>query len=52
MLVICQTVNLSGQTTTLRFGKLITGQGNIITDAVVVIEGARIASWNGLSRLV
>ena len=30
------------QTTTLRFGKLLTGQGDVISDAVVVIEGNRI----------
>jgi imidazolonepropionase-like amidohydrolase len=31
------------QTTTLRFGKLITGQGDVIADAVVVIEGNKIS---------
>ncbi|MFN0014485.1 MAG: amidohydrolase family protein [Saprospiraceae bacterium] len=33
---------LSAQITTLRFGKLVTGQGQVIPDAVVVIEGNRI----------
>lgn len=31
------------QTTTLRFAKLITGQGDVISDAVVVVEGDKIS---------
>lgn len=34
--------SLGAQITTLRFGKLITGQGNAINDAVVVVEGNRV----------
>lgn len=34
--------SLGAQTTTLRFGKLVTGQGNVVNDAVVVVEGSRI----------
>jgi len=33
---------LVAQTTAIRFGKLITGQGAVLTDAVVVVEGNRI----------
>ena len=42
ILFLCITLTLSAQTTTLRFGKLITGQGAVVADAVVVIEGNRI----------
>ena len=42
ILLLGLAVNISGQSTTLRFGKLITGQGQVISDAVVVIEGNRI----------
>jgi imidazolonepropionase-like amidohydrolase len=42
LLFLCQAFALSAQTTTLRFGKLITGQGTTISDAVVVIEGNHI----------
>lgn len=34
--------SLGAQTTTLRFGKLVTGQGNVVNDAVVVVEGNRV----------
>ncbi|MFD2935876.1 metal-dependent hydrolase family protein [Spirosoma flavum] len=33
---------INAQTTTLRFAKLITGQGDVISDAVVIIEGNKI----------
>lgn len=42
LLFACTACFSSAQTTTLRFGKLITGQGKTISDAVVVIEGERI----------
>lgn len=35
-------IALNAQTTTLRFGKLVTGQGNVVNDAVVVVEGNRV----------
>ncbi len=42
LLLTCSALALSAQTTTLRFGKLVTGQGTVIPDAVVVVEGNRI----------
>ncbi len=40
----CCTIAATSQTTAIRFGKLITGQGKVIPDAVVVVEGNRIKS--------
>ncbi len=42
LLALCFGMTPNAQTTTLRFGKLITGQGNVIADAIVVVEGNRI----------
>jgi imidazolonepropionase-like amidohydrolase len=42
LLLLTLNLALSAQTTTLRFGKLVTGQGTVISDAVVVVEGNRI----------
>jgi imidazolonepropionase-like amidohydrolase len=44
LLFTCSTLALTAQTTALRFAKLVTGQGNVIPDAVVVVEGNRIKS--------
>lgn len=44
LLFTCSTLTLSAQTTALRFAKLVTGQGSVIPDAVVVVEGNRIRS--------
>lgn len=44
LLFTCSTLTLSAQTTALRFAKLVTGQGGVIPDAVVVVEGNRIRS--------
>ncbi|ADB40544.1 amidohydrolase family protein [Spirosoma linguale] len=40
---LISSIAASAQTTTLRFAKLITGQGDVITDAVVVVEGDKIS---------
>ncbi len=42
VLFISCSIAATCQTTTIRFGKLITGQGKVIPDAVVVVEGNRI----------
>jgi len=42
LLFTCSALPLSAQTTILRFGKLVTGQGAVIPDAVVVVEGNRV----------
>jgi imidazolonepropionase-like amidohydrolase len=42
LILVCPLI-VTGQTTTLRFSKLITGQGEVISDAVVIVEGNKIS---------